>query len=552
MTAHDDQPTPAIEALNAMPNDELQPQPSKRPAAPSAPPNTPPPAVLPATQPLDVRATFDSLQLVNSIRESVVRDIVDKDSARLADALSSRLAPQVRDHVKAGVSAEFADRARVFGAIAGVGGIVLGFVGYQSLAQNLEVSAKQAAQEAAVVAAESQVRRHSDGFVAEMRSMRDGLMEQVRRDRERIEGAVDKAQSIAVDQMLRVSSHASASLREFEQEIQERTKQLVEDVSGTAVQEVQRVTSELRAEYERSRADFDRLVAVKSAEIRSAGDAVKSELSSLRGPRAGAGLDGALVSGSSPGPDDTLRLDRVERALQLDAERRFDLRSILDVAARFERAADSLGYRTAFDPIYNFPSAYAAAERQQVATLLTADWIPPQERRSSAIELMIAAMRSQDSEMFRIAERAYDSNLYTVSQAADPFVTLIKESFNERDSVRARTQFASVDIKSLTLRGRLNLAYIGKVIGEANGVEAALRGVLDELFESKSEHAAYLDRYTDYSSAAHVLDVLLHEPVVEKERVSDAARRIKRILFRSDSDPDPFGLRRRIDEFLGE
>lgn len=236
--------------------------------------------------------------------------------------------------------------------------------------------------------------------------------------------------------------------------------------------------------------------------------------------------------------------------MQLDAERRFDLQSMLDVAGRFEDSRDSRGYRSVFDPVYNFPSGYTAAERQQVAALLTADWIPPQERRSTAIELLIAALRSEDPEMFALAERVYDSNLYTVNQPVDPFIAFVKLAFRERGSAEARAQFGRVDPKSLTLRGRLNFAYIGKAVGEVSGAESVLHDAIDELFV-KDGDVAYIDRYTDYTSAAHVLDVLLRAPVVEKERVIVAVQRIKGLIFKSDNDPDPFELRKRIDEFLG-
>ncbi len=549
MTIHNDAQSRPVDPADATsPMDEIFPPPPKRSAPPPVATHSEAPP--PAAPALDVRATFDSLQLVNSIRDAVVRDIVDKDSARLADALSVRLAPQLRDQIKTGVSAEFADRAKVFGAIAGVGGLVLGFVGYQSLASSLEVSTKQAAQEAAVAAAESEVKRRSDGVVADMRSMRDGLVDQVKRDRELIDRSLATAQQVAVDAMLRVTDHANVTSRDFNKQIQESTKQLIGEARVAAVAEVDRAKLDLRTEYERSQAAIARLAAEKSAEIKSAGDIFKTQVSSLRAQQAGGAPASASETRPSSEPDDVRRQERMERAMQLDAERRFDLQSMLDVAGRFEDSRDSRGYRSVFDPVYNFPSGYTAAERQQVAALLTADWIPPQERRSTAIELLIAALRSEDPEMFALAERVYDSNLYTVNQPVDPFIAFVKLAFRERGSAEARAQFGRVDPKSLTLRGRLNFAYIGKAVGEVSGAESVLHDAIDELFV-KDGDVAYIDRYTDYTSAAHVLDVLLRAPVVEKERVIVAVQRIKGLIFKSDNDPDPFELRKRIDEFLG-
>lgn len=486
--------------------------PTKRatPATPPAQPST-----------IEPRTTFESLKLVDSIRESVVRDIVDKDSAHLTDALAQRLAPQLRDQIKTGVSAEFSDRVRMAIVVVAAATSLMGFLGYTSLAQMVQ-NATENASKRQVAAQFSQY----EASISQMSSRAEAAVSK----------SVQDAQARASDLRTEMNERATRKLFEFKEEIERRSKSLLDDAKEEAKKEAAAAVASVKEQHVRLASDIGRLR-----------DRVVGDVSSAAANPVGSQLPTREEREVESDPETAAR-DRA--VLELDTNRAFDLASIERVAALFDASNAPEPRRSVFDPVYNWPAAFSAEDRLRAAALLLDERVHESVRRSTAIELMITAVRVDDRQLFKRAEDEYDRNLYTRAQNPDRFVELIKLAMQAPGSAEARTAFAAVDRSKLTHRGRLNLILLGKIVGESEALSQLLRGAIDELFVDLGD-VAYLDRYTDYSSAAHVLDVLLREPIVEKERVTEAVRRIKGLIFKSDSDPDPFALRQRIDEFLG-
>ena len=508
MTVHNDaQSRPVDPPTEPPPKDEFFPPPPKRTPPPSSSRAESPPA----PPQLDVRATFDSLKLVETLRDSVVRELVDRDAARLTDAVGGRLGPQVREQAKAVVAAEFADRVRLLGSIGSVVSLVLGFVGYKTLSASATSAAEAEAKRVAAAAVADQVKEMSD---------------RVKSERERLESNVRAAQDSIVSLRVGMSEAAAKTLVEFREDVGKQLDQLSDDARKAANEQVDIAARTITNQQASFTSEIARLRAEIRRELKPPQDSTSSR----------------AVRGSEDG---------LERVLELDTERRFEIDQILEVAKEFDSKDDAEAQRSVFDPVYNYPAGFSDDARERACDVLLSQDVPALLRRSTAIELMIAALRVRDEALFARAETDYDNNLYTRSQNTDPFVELIKLAWFKPNSHEARQAFPRVQHGSLTLRGKLNLVLLGKMAGVTADVESLTGEVLDQLFISRDGSVAYIDRYTDYSSAAHVLDVLLRAPVVEKERVTEAVQRIKGLIFKSDNDPDPFELRKRIDEFLG-
>lgn len=556
MKPHEDDQTPSVESARQTQAQEIIPAPPRRPS---------PAAVVSAVAPtMDMRATMDSLELVNSIRESVVRDIVEKDSAHLAELLHARVSERLTEHnsrlVKSTVAAELADRVKVFGALTGAATLVLGLVGYTSMRDALTTAARsEAAEQAALKAREA-----FEGEREMLETRRKSLDTVLERGEKRVETAADKAVSNANEASMGLTQDVSKALRDFNTQIDLKSASSIAaaEASIRAAREAAHV--ELKSELTTSRAALttattEALQRVNDTATRfgksldvTVADEVRRQLRAQR-PISTSASDASPLAKASQGAANSPHRQHLERIVERDAARSFEYATLREMASSIDPELDAEMQRYLLDPILCYPRHYLPADRAATARTLLSPQVPSSERRGAAIEVMISALRVRDQELFETGRQSLASNLYTRLLTHDDFADCAQVAMAQPDSDAARAAFDAVDVSELTLKGRINLLALGKRAGVGDQLAPLQERVLGELFvASADDEPAYLDRWSDYPHAAFVVDVLLADPVIDRPRVGESLERIRGLVFRADDDPDPFGLRKRIDEFLGQ
>jgi len=509
---------------------------------------------------LDPRQAFESLRVIECLREQVLRDIAERDRCQLVDSLMARIEPkltaQTRDQIKAVAAAEISDRVKVFGTLAGLVSLTLGFVGYTSMRDALTTTAHQSAAEVAAKEAESQVRAQ----VAGIASLRQEIVETLARGETRISESVSTAQRAANQAMIDVTNHANRATTEFASNVQKRfddsaiearnvaaeerasAKQSLEAAKNEAVGVISDLARERRNDLEkhveRERRELDGVVAAEVA-----------RQISLRMPNSLRPETPSAKSATSS--SDASSRGRQERVMQIDAARTYEFATLARVASEFDGEQEPSLQRSILEPVLNYPSRYDELERRQTVQTLLAPIVPAADRRNAAIEVMIVGARCSDRMIFDLADKSLTQNLYTRLGKPDDFVEFVRAVVAAPNSESARASYGRVNISDLTLRGRINMLSLGKLAGVESPLIPLQSAVLSDLFVEDADHSpAFLDRWSDYPAAAYVVDVLLQEPVLEPLRVRTTLERIRGLIFDSDADPDPFELRGRIDGFL--
>lgn len=478
------------------------------------------------------------LDLVDRIRRTVLDDIVSRDKLLLADTVYARIEERAnvrrKDEIQNLIGAEFSNRVKNLVALVTVVIGILGFLGFTVVRDAMTSEARKAATIAAEKEVEDRVRaidRRIDGFSDAVKLSMESLSQKERQLQasasQAIFDVVGQTSTVMGDTKLQVDDvrrQVIKNLDDLARELKESAKQEMDSIRKTAVADVIMAAEQ-------------RINTIKETARESVEAVQKSK-----------GGQSDSTAATSPNPDHGEAEHPVEEEeeLRIAAQRDFQFQMMIKLARRFSALNSPRHVRSVLDPLLNNPLYFKPEERLAAAKLITDASTPSNERYIAASEVLVAAAKAMDLEMFKVADDSLRRNIRTKQITTDPWEQFVRAVAAGKKGEELLPSFLQMDPEKLTRRGRINLlalAKVGNVLAES--LVNLERQVATEIVSSD-----YIDRPTDYDAGWLAAKVLTDPPVIDRARVEAALQHISKfVLAGDDATNDPFGLGQLITEF---